>query len=111
MKKKILAGLLASVSLAYVSTASAVITTTLHEDFASGAQFNGVLTFSNTYNALLDVNGVLSGGSYGTQNITWTWCIGTGQDYTDRNYDSNPATYEDWLMGGPEGVLTATPYI
>lgn len=98
--KKFLSALLCTSALASTS-ASATVVSHLSETFESGAQFSGNLTFADNYTALLGVNGTLSGGSYGTQAISWTWWLGTGQ--APQNYDSNAATQEDWLMGGPVG--------
>ena len=72
----------------------------LHEDFASGATFDGDLTFSSSYDTLLDVSGILAGGSYGTSAINWAWWVGTGQPATAIDWDGNPATFEDWMMEG-----------
>jgi hypothetical protein len=75
----------------------------LQETFASGASFDGTLTFSDNYDTLLDVAGTLSGGSYGSVDINWAWWVGTGQNATAVNLDGNAATYEDWLMDGTAG--------
>jgi PEP-CTERM motif len=46
---------------------------TLNEVFASGATFNGQLTFTNDYSNLTAVNGLLTGGGYGSDSINWIW--------------------------------------
>jgi hypothetical protein len=46
---------------------------TLQEVFASGATFTGQLTFTNDYSNLTAVNGLLTGGSYGSDLINWIW--------------------------------------
>jgi hypothetical protein len=51
-------------------------TETLNETFASGATFTGTLTFTPDYSSLTAVNGVLSGGTYGIDPITWVWWPG-----------------------------------
>jgi len=80
--------------------ASAAAIVNLHENFASGATFDGSLTFSDNYDTLLDVSGLLSGGPYGNVNINWTWWVGTGQNPTARDLDGNSNTFEDFLMDG-----------
>jgi hypothetical protein len=101
--RKVAAPLLAACALIGSSAASASVTTNLHEVFASGATFDGTLTFSNNYDTLLDASGLLSGAGYGSVNINWAWWIGTGQAATARDYDGIANTYEDWLMDGTEG--------
>ena len=46
---------------------------TLQETFASGATFNGTLTFIPDYSNLTAVSGFLSGGGYGNDYINWIW--------------------------------------
>jgi len=46
---------------------------TLTETFQSGATFTGTLTFTSDYSTLTAVNGLLSGGGYGNDPITWVW--------------------------------------
>lgn len=87
-------------SLAMGSSASASVMTSLHEEFQSGAVFDGTLTFSDNYDTLLDVDGTLTGGGYGTINFNWAWWLGTSQPATARDYDGIANTYEDWLMDG-----------
>lgn len=101
--KKLLTAILFACSLLTGQSASAVVVTNLDLNFASGATFSGALTFSDNYDSLLDVNGTLSGGSYGSVSMNWAWWIGTGQTYTAVNWDGNSATFEDWLMDGTEG--------
>jgi hypothetical protein len=74
----------------------------LHEDFASSATFNGTLTFSDNFDTLKGVSGMLTGGPYGPWEIGWTYRLGMGLPATAQTFDSNPNTYEDWLM---EGVI------
>lgn len=82
------------------NAASAAVITNLHEEFQSGAQFDGTLTFSDNYDTLLDVDGTLTGGGYGTVNFNWAWWLGTGQPATAIDWDGIAGTYEDWLMDG-----------
>ena len=79
-------------------------------EFASGAIWQGTITFNDGYEGMLDANGWLTGGSHGfNEFVSWTWWDGTGQ--------SNPADwnvdgwYEDWLMNGNEGVGDYTVYL
>ena len=93
--------LLATLAVAAASTvAHADQNVNLMETFESGATFNGVLTFSDSFDQLKGVTGVLDGGSYGTQSINWAWWLGTGQNSVARDYDGIANTYEDWLMNG-----------
>ncbi len=85
----------------------------LSETFASGANFTGVLTFSDSFDELKAVTGTLNGGSYGSQSINWAFWVGTGQPSVARNitfFDRNPNTYEDFLMNGV-GYGSYTTYI
>ena len=99
---RILATAITAIGFALVQPASAAVTTNLNLGFESGAVFNGTLTFSDNYDALLDVSGWLTGGGYSSTNFNWAWWIGTSQPYTAIDYDGNPNTYEDLLMDGVE---------
>jgi hypothetical protein len=57
--------------LAFVGRADVPLT--VNETFASGATFAGQVTFLNDYSNVTAVDGVLSGGPYGTDPITWVW--------------------------------------
>lgn len=94
MKKVLISLLTAGAMLASVP-AFATVVTSMHATFASGAEFHGDLTFSDNYVDLLDVDGTLTGGSYGSMHFGWAWFQGDSG-----NYDGNPATVEDWLMNG-----------
>lgn len=87
-------------SLLLLPSSQAAVTLQFHEEFASGATFNGSLTFSDNFDTLLGVSGTLAGGGYGTDQFTWTLLLGTSQNATAVDWDGNPNTYEDWLMGG-----------
>ncbi|MEP6504419.1 MAG: PEP-CTERM sorting domain-containing protein [Betaproteobacteria bacterium] len=105
MKK--LLGILALAGLLAQAGPASAATVDLTEHFASGATFTGTLTFSDNYDEFQAVTGVLSGGSYGTQSINWTWWLGTGQTSVARDLDGDPTTYEDWAMNGsPPGDWT-----
>lgn len=45
----------------------------LQETFASGATFNGLVTFSTDYSKVTAVDGYLTGGPYGNDHFTWIW--------------------------------------
>ena len=79
--------------------ASADVVTGLHLEFASGAVFDGSVTFTDNYGALIDVAGTLSGGSYSPTFYGWTWWQGSSQA-NPRDYDGDASTYEDLLMAG-----------
>jgi MYXO-CTERM domain-containing protein len=97
--KKILTGLVAVALAAAAGVAAADEHIHLNETYASGATFSGDLTFTNGFQMLTGVDGTLSGGSYGTDAIGWTWWTGQGLS-TPQNSDGNAATSEDWLMDG-----------
>ncbi len=99
--KRTLLSTLVVVALGFGNCASATVLTNLHEEFQSGAVFDGTLTFSDNYDTLLDVDGTLTGGGYGTVNFNWAWWIGTGQNATAVDWDGIAGTYEDWLMAAP----------
>lgn len=97
MKKILTTCCVAALSLMSVS-ASANVVTTLKLDFVSGASYNGTVTFADNYLGMLSTDGTLSGGSYGSVHYSQTWWNSTSQT-NPQSYDSNPATYEDWLVG------------
>lgn len=95
--------LIAACSIAILGLLSlpvqANIVTTLHLDFSSGAQYDGTVTFMDDYLGLIDTDGTLSGGSYGSQHFGWTWWTGTAQT-NPQDFDGDAATFEDILMSG-----------
>ena len=92
--------LAAALGLSVAATqASANITTSIEETFASGAVFTGTLTFADGYAGLFDVSGVLAGGGYGTIPFSWAWWVGTGYSYPI-NDTGVSGVYNDWLMDG-----------
>lgn len=95
--KKLLAACTLVISGLFGSVAHADIVTTLHLDFASGAQYNGTVTFADGYAGMLDTNGTLTGGPYGSIHFGWTWWAGTAQT-NPQDYDGDASTYEDILM-------------
>lgn len=96
--KKILTTFCVAVLGMVSAPASANAVTTLKLEFVSGASYSGTVTFADNYLGMVSTDGTLSGGSYGSQHYSQTWWESTSQQ-NPRNYDSNPATYEDWLIG------------
>jgi hypothetical protein len=96
MKKLLTACCIAVLGLMNAS-ANASVVTNLHLDFASGATFNGTVTFADNYLGMLSANGTLTGGTYGSQLYNQTWWAATNQP-NPRDWDGNAATYEDWLV-------------
>ena len=96
MKKLIL---LACIGLAIAAgRAFALPVVHLHEEFSSGAVFDGDLTFTADYSNLVDVDGYLSGGSYGSDHINWIWDPNTNfASSFGANYGGN------FLMDGSSG--------
>jgi hypothetical protein len=106
MNKHINAILFAVIAFLQVQSAQAVVMRQLHEDFASGAVFNGTLSFSDNFDTLLEVSGILSGGGYSTDVFSWIWMVGSGLNPTASDWDWNPNTFEDWLVDGTPGNST-----
>jgi hypothetical protein len=86
-----------SAALAYGSAYADVIEH-VHETMQSGATFDGNLTFADGYSALLGVDGVLSGASYGNDRLSWTWKLAV-QDSIANSTDID-GVRNDWLMDG-----------
>jgi hypothetical protein len=70
MKKLAAVGALLLLS-ALFCTAGVIETVT--ETFASGAVFNGSVTFLDDYSNVSAVDGWLTGGPYGSDHINWIW--------------------------------------
>lgn len=88
--------------LAWGATAAqADLVHNLHLDFQSGAEFNGTVTFNDTYTSLLDAAGVVTTGYYPGFTVGWTWYQGAGP-IDSQNEDFFPHTLEDYLMEGPD---------
>jgi hypothetical protein len=74
----------------------------VQETLASGATFEGNLTFADDFSRLLGADGTLRGGAYADDHLTWNWraAIGVkGANSTDVDGVRN-----DWLMDGPYGI-------
>lgn len=69
--RKILSVSILVLGLALAATAGPI--ETFNMTFASGATFTGQVTFTNDYSSVTAVNGLLSGGSYGSDPITWVF--------------------------------------
>lgn len=80
------------------TNASADVILYLDETFQSGATFTGQLTFSDSYDTLIAVTGVLTGSSFGPSPdpITWAWYKYNGQN----SYSLGSGIYADFLMDG-----------
>ncbi|MDB5823360.1 MAG: hypothetical protein JWR21_2064 [Herminiimonas sp.] len=79
----------------------------LHEDFASGAAYNGDLTFTDSYSKLLSANGLLSGAGYGVplaMNFVFLASVPSGPSGEPGN--DVPGRLNDWLADGPDDTLT-----
>jgi hypothetical protein len=92
--KKLFVVTLAAVALGS-GTASANVIEHVHADLMSGATFDGDLTFTDRYGALLGVDGYLAGALYGNVHLISTF----DQYYLGTNDDATHAT-------GINGVLT-----
>jgi hypothetical protein len=78
----------------------------LHEQFASGAVYNGDLTFADDYSGLISSHGALSGTGYGVplaMNFTWSEGVLPGTNQTNMSGRLN-----DWLVDGPNDNFTTT---
>jgi hypothetical protein len=56
-----------------VLSCTAGVMTSVNETFASGAVFNGTVTFLDDYSNVSAVDGWLTGGGYGNDYIDWIW--------------------------------------
>lgn len=65
--------LIGVVAGALASTAAGNVIENVHEDFLSGAQFNGTVTFLDDFSNVSGVDGSLTGGIYGNDHIDWIW--------------------------------------
>jgi hypothetical protein len=99
--------LAASALILLGASASAFASHTVYvqETFASGAAFNGSLTFSDNYLALLSGTGTLSGGVYGSILLNQTYYGGLPSDSPVAG-----ATGNDFLLDGPPSGNFGTDY-
>jgi hypothetical protein len=95
----------ALILLGVSTSAYASHTVYVQESFGSGAAFNGSLTFSDNYLALLGGTGTLSGGVYGSILLNHTYYGGLPSDSPVTG-----ATGNDFLLDGPAGGNFGTDY-
>ncbi len=87
---------LAVLIIAATAPASAGLIYSVNETFASGATFNGLVTFADDYLTLEAVDGWLTGGSYGNDHFTWIW------DNYNRAATFGPYYGNNYLMNGTD---------
>lgn len=97
------------VAVVQASSAYASAIVHLDETFQSGASFSGDLTFDDNSTNLLAVNGVLSGGGYGIDNISWVYNNGSSPNpeigiYIDFLMDGSALSFSHWI-----GISWASP--
>lgn len=68
--KAILIGI---ITAGMASVAAGDVIENIHEDFLSGAHFNGTVSFLDDFNNVTGVDGFLTGGPYGNDHIDWIW--------------------------------------
>jgi hypothetical protein len=89
--------------------ATATIIETVQLDFASGAQYNGTITYNDNYNGMTDTNGYLDGGSYDNIFFSWTWRENdSSEDYPNPGDWNDDGYLDDWLMRDGESVNDST---
>lgn len=97
---------LAAVALMLLGApAFASVVTHVHEQFASGAVYNGDLTFADDYSRLMSANGALSGTGYGVplaMNFVWSGGVVAATNQTDV-----PGRLNDWLADGSAVFTTS----
>lgn len=92
--------------------AEALVVSTADFDFASGAGFNGTISFSDDFSAVVGVSGVLTGyedGSHGFTGlgstlINWVWLGGL-------DFNPLPNQVATFLMNGTESTVSYTNWI
>lgn len=90
---KIVKTLAIALPLALTSfSAFAAVNKNVQMNFASGAQFSGVVTFADSFASVLGVNGVLAQGTDSTA-ISWLWNGGS-------NFATAANTFGTFLMNG-----------
>lgn len=110
--KKLSVVTLASLALGS-GAASASVIEHVHETMASGATFDGDLTFADHYASILGVDGYLVGGAYGNDHLTWNWnahntAADAVSDPKDVNYVDIPGELTDLLV---DGDVTTDDYV
>jgi len=95
----------AAVCLAAATAARAQQVASIDMTFASGATFTGTVDFAADWSYVTGVNGILSGGGYGTTAITWVWNPGT--NYLNNMQQGGLPVSDEFgttLMSGTPGV-------
>ena len=98
MKSYVMQGAIAIAALVAAGTASAEVQIHLTERYASGAVFDGILTFTDGLAGLSGVAGTLTGSQYGSISMNYTWNVYGNGGPAGINHDNNSTTFEDWLM-------------
>ena len=98
MKK--IACAVAFLALLASGSASATIIENWHFDFASGAVWDGTITFNDGYEGMIDADGYLNGGTNGFANEYFSWTYWQGIGEANPQDDNGDGFYDDWLMNG-----------
>ena len=98
MKKYMMQVAMAVAALFAVGTASAEVKVHLTERYASGAVFDGILTFTDGLAGLSGVAGTLSGSQYGSIGMNYTWNAYSNGGPAGIDHDNISITFEDWLI-------------
>jgi len=90
-------------ALATAAPARADVLENVVMNFQSGATFSGQLTFADDFSQLLAVNGLLSGGGYGSDPMTSIWNGSVNFSSGDGNYsnfllDGTPDNYNNFIL-------------
>ncbi len=99
--KSVLLGAAVASLMLIGGAANATVHSTVEMTFASGATFDGTITFSSGAESIVAVTGMLTGYEYGTygyvgygsDSINWVW--------DNNNYSSGVSNYSNFLMDGP----------
>jgi len=97
--KSNVAFVLAVISTVVAPRARADAVEALDLTFQSGATFIGTVDLSDDYSSVTGVNGVLAGGPYTTQDISWVWDLGV-------NHSTATDVFSTFLMSGTPGPGT-----
>lgn len=106
MGKKVLAGLATAgmLALGAAGLASAAVIEDVQLTFASGAVWEGTITFNDGFEGMIATDGYLNGGSYNFVNeyFSWTWWEVTSSGTVNPFDYNSDGLYEDWLMNGSD---------
>lgn len=98
MRNYVMQGVIAIASLIAAGTASADVKVHLTEQYASGAVFDGILTFTDGLAGLSGVAGTLTGNRYGSISMNYTWNVYGNGGPAGIDHDKISSTFEDWLI-------------